>query len=154
MGTTEHYDPDFLTILLQDHHTVSGLQVLHQNQWVDVPPSRSTFNVNIGDLLQAKSLPSTYAFILRNEREDCEGGRAGHAADLDPQQAEAIGILQTSVWVKEKQIQNFNIEGDCESLFNYINGHNADISWPAKAYEGSKQISATLYQFFGFCLCS
>ncbi|RZC48563.1 hypothetical protein C5167_016989 [Papaver somniferum] len=53
MGTTEHSDPDFLTILLQDHHTVSGLQVLHQNQWVEVPPSRGTFTVNIGDLLQA-----------------------------------------------------------------------------------------------------
>ncbi|MCL7046146.1 hypothetical protein MKW94_025744 [Papaver nudicaule] len=54
MGTTEHSDPDFLTILLQDHNA-SGLQVLHQNQWVDVPPSRGSFIVNIGDLLQIAS---------------------------------------------------------------------------------------------------
>ncbi|KAI3980611.1 hypothetical protein MKX01_025176 [Papaver californicum] len=54
MGTTEHSDPDFLTILLQDDNA-SGLQVLHQNQWVDVPSSRGTFTVNIGDLLQIAS---------------------------------------------------------------------------------------------------
>ncbi|KAF9605615.1 hypothetical protein IFM89_017958 [Coptis chinensis] len=36
MGTTKHSDPDFLTIFLQDH--IGGLQVLHQNQWIDIPP--------------------------------------------------------------------------------------------------------------------
>ncbi|KAG5560323.1 hypothetical protein RHGRI_003574 [Rhododendron griersonianum] len=37
MGTSQHADDDFLTVLLQDH--IGGLQVLHQNQWVDVPPT-------------------------------------------------------------------------------------------------------------------
>nr|DAD19851.1 TPA_asm: hypothetical protein HUJ06_021314 [Nelumbo nucifera] len=32
MGTSRHSDPDFLTVLLQDH--IGGLQVLHQNEWV------------------------------------------------------------------------------------------------------------------------
>ncbi|KAH0720445.1 hypothetical protein KY284_005475 [Solanum tuberosum] len=36
IGTNKHSDTDFLTVLLQDH--IGGLQVLHQNQWVDVPP--------------------------------------------------------------------------------------------------------------------
>ncbi|KAL2463646.1 1-aminocyclopropane-1-carboxylate oxidase-like protein 3 [Forsythia ovata] len=36
LGTSQHTDGDFLTVLLNDQ--VSGLQVLHQNQWVDVPP--------------------------------------------------------------------------------------------------------------------
>ncbi|GMP77425.1 hypothetical protein CsSME_00033702 [Camellia sinensis var. sinensis] len=36
MGTSKHSDPDFLTFLLQDD--IGGLQVLHQNQWVNVPP--------------------------------------------------------------------------------------------------------------------
>lgn len=50
MGTTRHCDPDFLTILLQDH--IGGLQVLSYGQWVDVPPVPGALVVNIGDLLQ------------------------------------------------------------------------------------------------------
>ncbi|KAM3708203.1 hypothetical protein ACJW31_02G079900 [Castanea mollissima] len=50
MGTTQHSDPDFLTILLQDH--IGGLQVLYQNRWIDVPPVPGALVVNIGDLLQ------------------------------------------------------------------------------------------------------
>lgn len=51
IGTSRHSDNDFLTVLLQDH--VGGLQVLHQNQWVDVPPTPGALVVNIGDLMQA-----------------------------------------------------------------------------------------------------
>ncbi|KAJ4960096.1 hypothetical protein NE237_020006 [Protea cynaroides] len=53
MGTSKHSDPDFLTILLQDH--IGGLQVLHQNHWVDVRPLPGALVVNIGDLLQLMS---------------------------------------------------------------------------------------------------
>ena len=54
MGTTQHSDPDFLTILLQDH--IGGLQVLYQNRWIDVHPVPGALVVNIGDLLQARFL--------------------------------------------------------------------------------------------------
>ena len=50
MGTLKHTDGDFMTILLQDQ--IGGLQVLHENQWVDVPPIRGALVINIGDLLQ------------------------------------------------------------------------------------------------------
>lgn len=50
-GTTPHADNDFFTVLLQDH--VGGLQVLHRDQWIDVPPTPGALVVNIGDLLQA-----------------------------------------------------------------------------------------------------
>ncbi|CAL5392432.1 unnamed protein product [Camellia sinensis] len=50
VGHTKHSDIDFLTVLLQDQ--IGGLQVLHQNHWVDVPPTPGAFVVNIGDLLQ------------------------------------------------------------------------------------------------------
>ncbi|GLT61828.1 hypothetical protein SLA2020_345080 [Shorea laevis] len=50
LGTTKHADNDFLTVLLQDH--IGGLQVLHQNLWIDVPPALGALVINIGDLLQ------------------------------------------------------------------------------------------------------
>ena len=50
MGTTKHTDNDFMTVLLQDH--IGGLQVLHQSQWIDVPPTPGALVVNVGDLLQ------------------------------------------------------------------------------------------------------
>ncbi|XP_030533891.1 1-aminocyclopropane-1-carboxylate oxidase homolog 6-like isoform X1 [Rhodamnia argentea] len=49
-GSTQHRDPFFLTVLLQDQ--VGGLQVLHQDHWVDVKPVPGSFVVNIGDFLQ------------------------------------------------------------------------------------------------------
>ncbi|MQM11880.1 hypothetical protein Taro_044791 [Colocasia esculenta] len=50
IGTCKHSDPDFMTILLQDH--IGGLQVLHEGRWVDVSPVPGALVVNIGDLLQ------------------------------------------------------------------------------------------------------
>ncbi|KAL6194802.1 hypothetical protein ACLB2K_035877 [Fragaria x ananassa] len=50
MGTNQHSDFDFLTILLQDQ--IGGLQVLHQNKWINVTPVLGALIINIGDLLQ------------------------------------------------------------------------------------------------------
>ncbi|KAL5732054.1 hypothetical protein ACHQM5_004713 [Ranunculus cassubicifolius] len=50
LGATKHSDTSFLTILLQDQ--IGGLQVLHQDQWVDVPPVPGALVINVGDLLQ------------------------------------------------------------------------------------------------------
>ncbi|GLT99403.1 hypothetical protein SLE2022_168700 [Rubroshorea leprosula] len=50
LGTSKHSDTDFFTVLLQGQ--ISGLQVLHQNRWIDVPSVPGALVVNIGDLLQ------------------------------------------------------------------------------------------------------
>nr|AYC63497.1 2-oxoglutarate-dependent dioxygenase [Scoparia dulcis] len=50
IGTTKHSDNNFMTVLLQDN--LGGLQILHQNQWIGVPPTPGALVVNIGDLMQ------------------------------------------------------------------------------------------------------
>lgn len=50
LGTIKHADVNFITVLLQDH--VGGLQVLHQDTWIDVPPVPGALVINIGDFLQ------------------------------------------------------------------------------------------------------
>ena len=48
-----HTDHGVLTILLQDE--VEGLQVWFKDQWINVPPIKDTFVVNIADMLQLMS---------------------------------------------------------------------------------------------------
>lgn len=58
MGITKHTDCDFMTILLQD--MIVGLQILHENQWINVPPVRGALVVTIGDILQVTSVTVYY----------------------------------------------------------------------------------------------
>ena len=51
LGIRSHSDADFMTVRLQDQ--LGGLQVCHENQWVDVPPIPGALIVNVGDFLQA-----------------------------------------------------------------------------------------------------
>ncbi|KAL8162777.1 hypothetical protein V2J09_014266 [Rumex salicifolius] len=51
LGTKQHQDNDFITLLLQDKQ-IGGLQVMYEGQWLDVPPVLGAIVVNVGDHLQ------------------------------------------------------------------------------------------------------
>lgn len=59
-GVGEHKDTDILTLLLQD--SVGGLQVKHQEEWIDVPFVENAFVVNIGEILEL----ATNGYLVAN----------------------------------------------------------------------------------------
>ncbi|KAL8142607.1 hypothetical protein V2J09_015639 [Rumex salicifolius] len=52
LGSPKHADPYFLTIISQN---LDGLQVLHQDHWIEVPPLQGALVIIIGDMLQIMS---------------------------------------------------------------------------------------------------
>ncbi|ANM59043.1 Non-hem dioxygenase N-terminal domain [Arabidopsis thaliana x Arabidopsis arenosa] len=54
IGINKHTDISFLTVLLQDN--VGGLQVFHEQYWIDVTPVPGALVINIGDFLQVKKI--------------------------------------------------------------------------------------------------
>lgn len=53
LGITPHTDPGVVTVLLQNQ--IPGLQVRHQDEWVDVDPVPGGLIINVGDFLQIAS---------------------------------------------------------------------------------------------------
>jgi isopenicillin N synthase-like dioxygenase len=70
-GVNAHHDAGFLTLLWQ--RGVGGLQALNPDgDWIDVPPSRETICVNLGEILQAMTgnyyVATTHRVISPDER--------------------------------------------------------------------------------------
>ncbi|GAA0158917.1 oxidoreductase [Lithospermum erythrorhizon] len=87
LGALKHTDIGFLTLLLQDH--IGGLQILHENEWFDVPSTHpGAFVVFVGDLLQLitnDKFKSIYHRVISKR----EGPRISVASFLRPQVTEA-----------------------------------------------------------------
>ncbi|XP_022745785.1 1-aminocyclopropane-1-carboxylate oxidase homolog 4-like [Durio zibethinus] len=73
LGLTSHTDSTTLTVLLQNQ--VSGLQVKHGEEWVDVKPLPGALIINIGDLLQIISNGEYNSVQHRARANSCEEPR-------------------------------------------------------------------------------
>ncbi|XP_026399501.1 uncharacterized protein LOC113295380 [Papaver somniferum] len=137
---------------IRKHKSVKNKGLLKnkkRNTWTS--PKMNTLKINVDATWVSKDLPSGYAIILRNDADDIQGGREGQSSSTDQQEAEAVGVLQATIWAKYKGINNFSIEGDRESIFNYLQGHSQNISWCAKAYlDEANRIAKLCPNFLGF----
>ncbi len=71
LGIGYHTDAGALTVL--DQADIPGLQVLHDNQWINVDIVPGCFTVNIGDVVQVWSndrFPAPLHRVLANSREE------------------------------------------------------------------------------------
>ncbi|GMH29208.1 hypothetical protein Nepgr_031051 [Nepenthes gracilis] len=81
IGINNHKDNDFLTVLLQDH--IGGLQVLHEDKWVEVPYMPGALVINTGDLLQLVS-NDKFLSVLHRVQSKKVGPRISVAAFFRP----------------------------------------------------------------------
>ncbi|KAL5732253.1 hypothetical protein ACHQM5_004899 [Ranunculus cassubicifolius] len=87
LGASKHSDTCFFTILLQDQ--IGGLQILHQDHWVNVSPIPGSLVINIGDFLQLISndrLKSSEHRVLANK----EGPRMSMACFFSTHQSTKV----------------------------------------------------------------
>jgi isopenicillin N synthase-like dioxygenase len=80
-GVGEHTDYGLLTLLYQDE--VGGLQVRHENTWVDVPYVPGSFVVNIGDMLE-RLTAGRYVSALHRVYNTSERSRISMPFFFDP----------------------------------------------------------------------
>lgn len=66
-GLRAHTDAGGIILLFQDNQ-VSGLQLLKDGEWIDVPPMRHAIVVNIGDQLEVSASARNCIPVSNNKR--------------------------------------------------------------------------------------
>nr|AFU90135.1 1-aminocyclopropane-1-carboxylate oxidase [Paeonia lactiflora] len=81
-GLRAHTDAGGLILLFQDDR-VSGLQLLKDGQWVDVPPMRHSIVINIGDQLEVIT-NGKYKSVMHRVIAQTDGNRMSLASFYNP----------------------------------------------------------------------
>ncbi|KAL4085702.1 hypothetical protein PRIC1_015038 [Phytophthora ramorum] len=103
MGVYHHTDFGALTVLLQDDD-VASLQVLHRESqtWVNVPPRKGTYTINIGDMVQVWSNDKFVAPLHRVVASD-KAGRFSAPFFYNP----SNHVTVEPIVVKEGEVANY-----------------------------------------------
>ncbi|KDO78386.1 hypothetical protein CISIN_1g018920mg [Citrus sinensis] len=81
-GLRAHTDAGGIILLFQDDE-VSGLQLLKDDQWVDVPPMKHSIVINLGDQLEVIT-NGKYKSVLHRVIAQTEGNRMSIASFYNP----------------------------------------------------------------------
>ena len=93
-GISQHTDAGAITILLQDE--VAGLQVWHDETWLDVAPVEGAMTINIGDMLQVWS-NDRYRAPLHRVRASARRARYSAAYFCNPDYHTTAAPLNSAV---------------------------------------------------------
>uniref|UniRef100_H3GMI2 Fe2OG dioxygenase domain-containing protein n=1 Tax=Phytophthora ramorum TaxID=164328 RepID=H3GMI2_PHYRM len=122
MGVYHHTDFGALTVLLQDDD-VASLQVLHRESqtWVNVPPRKGTYTINIGDMVQVWSNDKFMAPLHRVLASN-KAGRFSAPFFYLP----AYDVQVEPIVVKEGELANYRPFSWREFLLKRVQGNYAD----------------------------
>ncbi|KAL4114207.1 hypothetical protein PRIC2_014887 [Phytophthora ramorum] len=122
MGVYHHTDPGALAVLLQDDE-VASLQVLHRKSqtWVNVPPRKGTYTINIGDMVQVWSNDKFMAPLHRVLASN-KAGRFSAPFFYLP----AYDVQVEPIVVKEGELANYRPFSWREFLLKRVQGNYAD----------------------------
>ncbi|KAI9996539.1 hypothetical protein PInf_014271 [Phytophthora infestans] len=123
MDVYHHTDSGALTILLQEDD-VASLQVLHRESqtWVNVPPRKGTYTINIGDLVQVWSNDRFVAPLHRVLASNKAGRFSAPFFYLPAYDVEVEPIV-----VKQEKVPNYLPFSWRQFLLGRVQGNYADL---------------------------
>ncbi|KAF5480996.1 hypothetical protein F2P56_001692 [Juglans regia] len=106
-GLRAHTDAGGIILLFQDDK-VSGLQLLKDGQWIDVPPMRHSIVINIGDQLEVIT-NGKYKSVLHRVIAQTNGNRMSIASFYNPGSDAVIYPVPAMVEKDQAEEKNVNV---------------------------------------------
>lgn len=138
-GLRAHTDAGGIILLFQDDH-VSGLQLLKDGEWIDVPPMRHAIVVNIGDQLEVIT-NGKYKSIEHRVIAQTDGNRMSIASFYNPGSDAVIFPAPALVEKEAKEKINAYPKFIFEDYMNLYQRHKFEPKEPR--FEAMKQPIAT-----------